>query len=179
MLSRACEVGLGESKSREFKAEEFKPISESDSQTPNSAKRREEKVEEYKESKEGNIRYRTTGIDLPGQEFQKICHDILDIDGNGDPILPNLGGEIIRFRSETVEVAHRCLETAIDGKWQNGFESLLYVYLFDLWDATRGNYFECLRRGQLPVRQSNISNAMEMEINGPRKQVENFSVGES
>ena len=56
-------------------------------------------------------------------------------------------GGVVRFQTETVELANSGLEMVFGGNWPNELGSFLYVYLIDLWISARRNYFGSLRKG--------------------------------
>ena len=91
-------------------------MSESDSQTPNSSRRRREEKEAYKARKKkildivlrelriSCVTHSTSRKELPSRKSQKLFREIQGGDGNDAQILSMLEGEIARDQRETVEL---------------------------------------------------------------------------
>ena len=82
---------------------------------------------------------------------------------------------MIRLQIETVDAMTTGLEMARDGNCPSNLGSSPYVFLRDLWIASRRNYFDISQKRQLSGGQSNANHAIEAKIKGSVNQFANFT----
>ena len=123
--------------------------SETDSQTPNSPKRRkDDKEESYTESKKeisdkvlpelriARIAPMERWQELPNQKSKNMRHEVRGSDGNGEQILSILGGGWARLHRETVEEATNGMCAISEKDWRNDLGSSLF-YIWDIYGSRR------------------------------------------
>ena len=91
-----------------------------------------------------------------GIRFSRICDRMQISKGDSDQILATLIREIIRFQSETLELAQDGMGEASPNGPSGDSESKFYLHLGDLWLPKHANYFESTRTGKLGGRRQLI-----------------------
>ena len=87
-----------------------------------------------------NRRYKSSGDRIP--------------DEDSDQILATLGGELQGFQNETVDLLKEGLKDAAGSGRTGESGSKLYLYLRELWRATRRNYLGSVQRKRLRIGNS-------------------------